>query len=100
MARNTAKVLCLEAPRITTDANATIFVEYWPKTYRGDVQNVHGSLKAYIDGVADAMGCDDKNFRVDFPSVFAGKSKNGKVIMRIVSDAPAVPFRGTIGGDK
>ena len=40
-------------------------------------------MKAYIDGIADAMGCDDKGFKVDFPSVFAGTKKIGEVVFRI-----------------
>ena len=82
-----SKALALEKPRVQTDPDAVIFVEYWPKAYRGDVHNMHGRMKAYIDGIADAMGCDDKNFRVDFPSVWAGKSHAGKVIFRIMPKA-------------
>ena len=62
---------------------ATIFVEYYPPTRRGDPQNVPSSLKAYIDGIADAMGCDDGGFKVDYPSVFAGTKKGGEVVFRV-----------------
>lgn len=86
-ARRLAWETCLDTPRILTVPDAVIYVEYWPKAYRGDVHNMHGRMKAYIDGIADAMGCDDKNFRIDFPSVWAGKSPNGKVIFRVVGGA-------------
>jgi crossover junction endodeoxyribonuclease RusA len=65
---------------------ATILIEYYPPSRRGDPQNVPASFKAYLDGIADAMGCDDKAFRVDFPSVFAGTKKGGEVIFRITED--------------
>ena len=62
---------------------ASIMIEYWPRTRRGDPQNVPSSLKAYIDGIADAMNCDDKRFRVDYPTMFAGTKKGGEVVFRI-----------------
>lgn len=62
---------------------ATILIEYYPPTRRGDPQNVPTSLKAYIDGIADAMGCDDRGFRVDYPRVFAGTKKGGEVVFRV-----------------
>lgn len=65
---------------------ATIFIEYYPPTRRGDPQNVPTSLKAYIDGIADAMGCDDREFRVDYPRQFAGTKKGGEVVFRIMPD--------------
>ena len=68
--------------------NATIFVEYYPKAYRGDIHNVPSSLKAYIDGIADAMGCDDKHFRVDYPTQWAGKHPEGRIVFRIEQPAP------------
>lgn len=63
--------------------NATIFIEYYPPSFRGDIHNVPSSLKAHIDGIADAMGCDDKAFTVDYPTVWAGKKKGGEVVYRV-----------------
>lgn len=62
---------------------ASILIEYYPPSRRGDPQNVPASLKAYIDGIADAMGCDDRGFRVDYPRMFAGTKKGGEVVFRI-----------------
>ena len=62
---------------------ATIMIEYWPPSRRGDPQNVPSSLKAYIDGIADAMGCDDRCFRVDYPREFAGVKKGGEIVFRV-----------------
>jgi len=42
------------------------------------------------------MGCDDKAFRVDFPSVWAGKSNPGKVVFRVMRQDVGIPFRGEI----
>jgi len=86
-ARNLAWAVAMESPRIKTVPDAVIFVEYWPKAFRGDVHNQHGRCKAYIDGIADAMGCDDRGFRVHFPSVWAGKDPKGKVVFRVVGGA-------------
>jgi crossover junction endodeoxyribonuclease RusA len=95
-ARNMAWAKAMEAPRVECIPDALIFVEYWPAAFRGDVHNMHGRMKAYIDGIADAMGCDDKHFRVDFPSVWAGKSKPGKVVFRIVPPRVEIPLKGVI----
>jgi crossover junction endodeoxyribonuclease RusA len=62
---------------------ASILIEYWPPSRRGDPQNVPSSLKAYIDGIADAMGCDDRCFKVDYPTVFAGTTNSGAVVFKI-----------------
>lgn len=63
--------------------NAQIFIEYYPPSYRGDIHNVASALKGQIDGIADAMGCDDKGFVVDYPTVWAGKVPGGEVVYRI-----------------
>ena len=64
--------------------DAEILIEYYPPTRRGDPQNVPTALKAYIDGIADAMGCDDRGFRVDYPREFAGSGKPGKVVFHVI----------------
>ena len=85
-ARNLAWAVSMTAPRLLNVKRATIFVEYYPPTTRGDIHNVPASLKAYIDGIADALGCDDKAFRVDYPTEWAGAGKPGKVVFRVVSE--------------
>lgn len=89
-ARNQAWAAAMEKPRVPCVPDAVIFVEYWPKAYRGDVHNMHGRMKAYIDGIADAMGCDDSKFRVDFPPVWAGKTERGEVVFRVMVPAKTV----------
>lgn len=82
-ARNLAWALATQRPRVPCLPDAVIFVELYPPTKRGDVHNVPSSLKAYIDGIAEAMGCDDRGFRVEYPSQWAGSGKPGKVVFRI-----------------
>ena len=95
-ARSWARIAALEAPAVECIPDATIFVEYYPPSRRGDIHNVPTSLKAYIDGIADAMGCDDKGFTVDYPSVWAGTCKPGKVVFRIVPPVASVELRGVV----
>lgn len=76
---------------------ATVLVEYYPPTRRGDPQNVPSSLKAYIDGIADAMGCDDRHFKVDYPTEFAGTRKPADVVFHIIPPVVEIEHRGRIG---
>lgn len=90
-ARELARMLAMEAPRITCEPRATLFIEYYPPSRRGDIHNVPASLKAYIDGIADAMGCDDRQFTVDYPSQWAGTGKPGKVVFRVMAPTEGMP---------
>ena len=63
--------------------NAVLHFTYHPPSRRGDPQNVPHMLKAYIDGIADAMGCDDNGFRVYFPPVFSEPVKGGAVVVTV-----------------
>lgn len=83
IARQYAKAVCLATPRIECSPDATIFVEYYPPNFRRDRHNIPAMLKPYIDGIADAMGCDDSRFNVDFPNQWAGQNIPGKVVFRI-----------------
>lgn len=82
-ARTDAFYVAKEA-KLPTWPDATILVEGWPPTRRGDPHNLPIACKAIIDGIADAMGCDDKAFRVDWPQVWAGTRKGGQVVMHIM----------------
>ena len=95
-ARKAAWALSMEAPKVGKHPQAIIFVEYYPTSYREDIHNVPTGLKAYIDGIADAMGCDDKKFKVYYPEVWAGKANPGKVVFRIVPTIINVPVIGEI----
>ena len=63
--------------------DADILIEYWPANRRADCHNAASAMKPLIDGIADAMQCDDRKFRVDFPSMYAGTKPGGEVVFRI-----------------
>lgn len=85
-ARNTAHWLALEAkvPRLPT---AVLIFTYHPPARGGlpDVQNMPGRCKAYIDGIASAMGCDDRKFRPRFPDHLAARDGAGRVVVEIAA---------------
>lgn len=56
-----------------------------PDRRRRDIQNMPAMMKPAIDGVADAMGCDDNGFRPRFPDQFEEPVKGGKVVVTIFS---------------
>lgn len=41
------------------------------------------ALKAAVDGIADAMECDDHKFRCVFPSEFGEPTKGGAILVEI-----------------
>ena len=59
------------------------FTLHPPDNRRRDVQNMPGTMKAVIDGIADAMGCDDRLFQCVFPTRFAEVWPGGAVVVRI-----------------
>ena len=72
-----------KVPRAPT---AALSVSYHPPTGRGgkpDVQNMPGRCKPLIDGIADAMGCDDRRFRVRYPDHFSEPVKGGAVVIEV-----------------
>lgn len=69
----------------------------WPNAYivvtasppdgrKRDVHNLPTVLKPHIDGVADAMGCDDAGFQVQFPLVWGPKVSGGGILFTIRKD--------------
>jgi hypothetical protein len=48
-----------------------------------DVQNMPGRCKAYIDGLAQAMGCDDRKFRPRFPDHLEPRQGAGAVVVSV-----------------
>jgi hypothetical protein len=79
--------------RIEGAARYALLVEGYRPTGPGrphDVQNLPATLKGHIDGIADALGVDDGTFAVDFPRVWAGAEKNGRVVIHVL------PVRGAV----
>lgn len=84
-ARHLAWALAKEAkvPRLP---NARIrFFFCPPPMARPDIQNMPATVKASIDGIADAMGCDDRHFRPEFPSEFGQRIRGGAVMIEVLT---------------
>ena len=89
-------MLVAKGAKIPTIPDAVLEFTYYPPHRRYDVHNIPHSLKAYIDGIADAMGCDDKGFRVKYPSEFAEVRKPADIVVKIYPRTAYVPVIGTI----
>lgn len=72
------------------------FEFYPPPMSRPDIQNMPATMKAYIDGIADAMGCDDRHFQPMFPTEFCERRRGGAVVIEVEPVSVAVPFRGAV----
>lgn len=59
------------------------FAFHPPPRSRPDAQNLPATVKGAIDGIADAMGCDDKGFRCVFPRSVGEPVKGGCVLVTI-----------------
>jgi len=59
------------------------FTYHPPDKRRRDCQNIPHALKAAIDGISDAMGCDDIGFRVRYPEAFGDVVKGGAIVVVI-----------------
>lgn len=82
-----AKVACLPG--------ATLTFEFAPPDKRRrDIHNVQAMMKATIDGIADAMGCDDNGFIIPWPTKFAEPVKGGRVTVTITPDVRVIDVKG------
>lgn len=61
---------------------------YPPDKRRRDADGLLSSLKASLDGIADAMGVDDRRF-VPHPRIWDEVRKGGEVRVRITSELDA-----------
>lgn len=67
-----------------------------PSRAKRDIQNMPATQKAAIDGIADAMGCDDNGFRVRWPEAFNSIVNGGCVVVKITPPVVQIEHRGTI----
>lgn len=75
-----------------------------PRGRRPDMQNMPATMKAAIDGIAEAMNCDDAGFRCVWPVEFAEPVKGGAVLVEVsagddwqqIGDVARGMARGTI----
>lgn len=81
--RATACVLT-KAARLDCNPNARLVFRFHPPNRaRRDLHNLPIQMKAAIDGIADAMGCDDHGFRCAWPETFDEPIKGGAVIVTV-----------------
>ena len=67
--------------RTTTPLSVKITFEPWPGTYP-DEDNCLSMVKAYLDGIALALGVDDRLFRLE-PPTFSPQRRPGRVIIQV-----------------
>lgn len=66
-----------------------------PANYRYDVDGLQSRMKAYLDGIALALGVDDVHFR-PISSIGEKHPPYGKVVVTIIPALMDVPLTGTI----
>jgi crossover junction endodeoxyribonuclease RusA len=69
--------------RLETDRPRLVFAFHPPDARHRDMQNMPATQKAAIDGIAQAMGCDDAKFRCVWPEAFAEPVKGGAVLVEV-----------------
>ena len=72
-------------PKGTWDSPTLEFTYYPPDGRRRDAQNMPAMLKAYIDGIADALKRDDSTFKCVFPSEFSSVIPGGSIVVKITA---------------
>lgn len=70
----------------TSDSPRLTFRFHPPDKRRRDLQNMPATAKSAIDGIADALGCDDQHFRCVWPETWGEVIKGGKVQIEISDD--------------
>lgn len=68
-----------------------------PGRRRRDRHNCQISMKAAIDGIAEAVGIDDFHWRIDWAWDDSAPDGKGRVTFDLRPIVQDVPFRGTIG---
>jgi crossover junction endodeoxyribonuclease RusA len=72
--------------KVTCIPDAVLEFSFSPPTDKRkarDLQNMPEMMKAAIDGIADAMGCDDKLFTPVWPTKFEDPIPGGCVLVHI-----------------
>jgi crossover junction endodeoxyribonuclease RusA len=87
-ARREALILSQQAAlhRLQNVVSANLEFEFHPplRSRATDIQNMPATQKAAIDGIAEALGLDDKVFEQPvWPATFAAKSNPGHVLVRV-----------------
>lgn len=72
------------------------FFFHQPDNRKRDLQNMPATQKAAIDGIADAMGCDDSGFKCHWPVEWSDNVKGGCVLIHIKPKTVILPLIGAI----
>lgn len=73
------------------DGKLHLWIDYYAKTRNyPDADNCLSASKAYLDGIADALGINDRRF-VHHPFVKDETFKGGKVVIRITKGPENAP---------
>lgn len=68
-------------PKVPETGDIRVSVTFYPPNRRGDRLNYPTRMKPYFDGIADALGVNDKRFLPTFH--FAEPVKNARVVVHI-----------------
>jgi hypothetical protein len=68
-------------PAVPKSGDILVSVTFHPANNRGDRVNYPNRMKPYFDGIADALGVNDKRFVPSF--TFGENIKGGKVIVTV-----------------
>lgn len=67
--------------RLSFDGDIPIYIHFYPPDDRGDRVNFPNRMKPYFDGIAEAMGVNDKRFLPSYQ--FHAPVKGGKILVRL-----------------
>lgn len=84
-----------KAARLERDPEARLIVQFLPPDLRHrDMHNMMQAIKPAIDGIADAMVCDDRGFRIRWPEEFGPPIRHGRVLIEIRKRSDGLPVGG------
>lgn len=72
-----------QVKRLETTTPRLTFSFHPPDRRKRDLHNMPATQKAAIDGIADALGCDDKGFHCVWPEAWGHVVKGGCVLIEV-----------------
>lgn len=78
-----ARALEQSIQRLNTTTPKLYFSFHPPDRRRRDLSNMPATQKASIDGIADALGCDDEGFRCVWPLTWGDPTPDGCVMIEV-----------------
>lgn len=80
-----ARALEQSVKRLNTTTPRLYFSFHPPDRRKRDLHNMPETQKAAIDGIADAMGCDDSGFQCVWPVTWGDPVKGGAVVIEVTN---------------